>query len=259
MNKMNLRLKENYLLIATLVCLTTTLIASRASADGEETAVVDYRAANDLVELHYPAEYNTPYRARRDKSGLMFSLGYDNVLLDRYISIIDFTTFYQDMFGETEFPVYQANLSYKYNFSLGALTANIGVGYGSISDDGSGVVRSMTLTKYIASGSYIMDALFEEPYVAPYVTAGIMSLNLEEEVAETTGSGRIDMLYFYQAGLLFQLNWLDTTVSKKNIIDYGLENTYLDIYVSKYEPSSDANDPDTSTDYSMGAGIRLEF
>jgi hypothetical protein len=256
---MNLRLKAYDLKMLTLVCLITTLIANHAAAAEEEPGVADYRTGNDLVELHYPVEVNSPYRERRETTGFMFSLGYENVLLDRYVSIVDFTTFYQDMFGITEFPVYEINLSYKYNISIGALTANLGYGYGSISDDASGVARSLVLSKLSVSGSYIMDTLFEEPYVAPYVTAGIMKLGLEEKAADKSEKGNIDMLYFYQAGILFQLNWLDTTVSKKNIIDYGLENTYLDVFVSKYEPSTDINDPDTSTNYSIGAGIRLEF
>jgi hypothetical protein len=259
MKKMNLRLMPYEVLMATLVCLTTTLIASRGVAAAEDPAVADYRTTNELVEFHYPIEVNTPYRERRETSGFMFSLGYENILLDRYVSIVDFTTFYQEMFGESEFPVYEINLSYKANFSIGALTANFGLGYGSISDDALGVVRSLTLTKYSVSGSYIMDAIFEEPYVAPYLTAGMMRIGLEEKMADTTEVGNIDMLYFYQAGLLFQLNWLDSTISKKNIIDYGLENTYLDVFVVKFEPSSDVNDPDTSTDFSIGAGIRLEF
>ncbi|HEY8271088.1 MAG TPA: hypothetical protein VIG33_09400 [Pseudobdellovibrionaceae bacterium] len=259
MKKMNLRLKAYDLLTATLVCLINTLIVSHALAAEVEPIVADYRSANDLVELHYPVETNLSYKERHETAGFMFSVGYENVILDRYVSIVDFTTFYQDMFGEAEFPVYGLNLSYKYNFSLGALTADFGLGYGSISDDGSGTVRSLELKKYSISGSYIMDMLFSEPYFAPYVTAGIMRLGLEEKAGEEKVTGNIDMLYFYQAGFLFQLNWLDPTVSRKNIIDYGLENTYLDIFVSKYEPSLDVNDPDTSTDYSIGAGIRMEF
>ncbi|MGZ3798055.1 MAG: hypothetical protein ACXVB1_16915, partial [Pseudobdellovibrionaceae bacterium] len=256
MKKMNLRLKAYDRLLATFVCLSSTLIIGQVHASEVEPVVGDYRTANDLVELHYPVEINVPYRDRRETSGFLFSLGYENVMLDRYVSIVDFTTFYQDMFGNSEFPVYGIELSYKYNFALGALTANFGFGYGTISDDGSGIARSLTLTKYTFSGSYIMDALFKEPYVAPYVTAGIMRIGLEETAADKTEKGNIDLLYFYQAGLLFQLNWLDPTVSKKNLLDYGLENTYLDIFVSKYEPSSNVNDPDTSTDYSIGAGIR---
>ncbi len=259
MKKMNLRLNAYKRLSATLVCLLTTLIVGLADGAEESPTVADYRTSNDLVELHYPIEINASYREHRETSGIMFSLGYENILLDRYVSIVDFTTAYQDMFGKTEFPVYEMNISYKDNISIGALTANLGFGYGSISDGSTGVARSLALTKYTVSGSYIMDTLFEEPYVAPYVSAGIMRLSLEEKAASKTEKGNIDGLYFYQVGLLFQLNWLDSSITNKNVTDYGLENTYLDVFLSKYEPSSDVNDPNTSTDYSVGAGLRLEF
>lgn len=260
MNKMNLRLRAYDLLLRTLVCLSMTLILSHAVAAEEPIeAVEDYRVANDLVELHVPIEIDAPYRERRNTHGFMFSLNYENVMLDRYVSVIDLTKFYQDMFGESEFPVYNLNLSYKYNFALGALTANVGLGYGEIHDDGSGVERSLSLTKYTASGSYIMDAVFDEPYAAPYGTFGVMKLSLEEKDATKAVKGSIDMLYYMQAGVLFQLNWLEDSVSRKSLVESGLENTYLDVFVAKYEPSDNVDDPDTSTDYIFGAGLRLEY
>lgn len=260
MNKINLRLKPYDLFAKTLVGLSMTLILVHAHAAEESPdAVEDYRRANDLVELHYPVEIDLPYREHRGTHGFMFSVNYENVMLDRYVSVIDNTTFYQDMFGETEFPVYNLNLSYKYNFALGSLTANFGVGYGSIKEDATGVEHTLSLTKYMVSGTYIMDALFAEPYVAPYGTFGVMRLGLTEANPTQSVNGNIDMLYFMQAGLLIQLNWLEDGVARRSLVESGLENTYLDVFVSKYEPSSDINDPDTSTDYMLGAGLRLEY
>lgn len=260
MKKMNLRPKANDVLIATLVCLVSTLISSVSQAAVDEPpAVEDYRENNGLVERHYPIEVTASYKERREASAFMVSFDYENVILDRYVSVVDFVTYYQEMFGESEFPVYNINLSYKYNFSLGSLTGNFGMGYGSISDNSTGVAHALTLTKYSLSASYIMDMLFDEPYAAPYLTAGVMRLGLEEKADATTATGNIDVLTHFQVGVLIQLNWMDPSVSKKNINDYGLQNTYLDVFVSKYEPSSDVMDPDTSTDLSIGAGLRLEF
>jgi len=259
MKKLSLRPKTYDLLITTLVCFLTTLIVSSAMAAAEEAAPVeDYRTANDLVELHIPIEITAPYKQRRETHGFMFDAGFENVMLDRYVSIIDFTTFYQEMFGESEFPVVNVDFSYKFNFSLGSLLATGGFGYGSIADDASGVKRSLTLQKLRVSASYIMDNMFNEPYVAPYVTAGIMNLGFTEKAGDTTQSHAVDTM-FYQAGLLLQLDWLDPTYTKRNISEYGLQNTYLDLYMTAYEPSPDSNDPDTSTDYTFGAGFRLEF
>lgn len=259
MKKMNLRLKAYDLMAKTLVCLVTTLIVSHAMAALDDSdPVEDYRMSHGLVELHTPVEIMAPYRDHRATNGFMFSAGYENVMLDRYVSIIDFTTFYQEMFGETEFPLMNVDLSYKYNFTLGSLTANVGYGYGSIKDDASGVARTLTLTKIRGSVSYIADTIFPEPYVAPYGTIGMMNLGIDEQAGDTSAKHAVDVM-FYQVGFLFQLNWLDPDYSRKTITDYSLENTYLDVFMTKYEKSSNAVDPDTSTDFTYGAGIRLEF
>ncbi|MBS1969057.1 MAG: hypothetical protein JSU04_02050 [Bdellovibrionales bacterium] len=259
MKKMNLRLKAYDLLTATLVCLITTLIVSTAVAAEEDAPPVeDYRTASDLVELHYPVNVQAPYKQRRETNGFMFDAGYENVMLDRYVSIADFKTFYQEMFGETEFPLVNVDFSYKYNFILGSLLATVGYGYGSISDDASGVKRTLTLTKVRGSVSYLADNMFNEPYVVPYGTIGYQNLGIEEKADDVGYSHAVDTIY-YQMGLLFQLDWLDPSYSKRTISEYSLQNTYLDVFMSKYEPSSNSEDPDTSTDFMFGAGIRLEF
>lgn len=257
---MNLRLKAYDLLIATLVGLFTTLIVSTTAvaAVAETDMVEDYRGTGDLVELHYPIEVTAPYKQRREDHGFMFALGYENVMLNKYVSIIDFTTAYQHMFGETEFAVANIDLSYKYNFALGSLTATGGFGYGAISDNASGTERKLALTKLRASVSYIADNIFDEPYVAPYITGGMMNLGIEEKAGDAAEKHAVDTMFF-QAGLLFQLDWLDPSYSKRTISDLGLQNTYLDVFVMQYAKSSDAVDPNTSTDYSYGAGIRMEF
>lgn len=259
MKKMNLRLKAYDLLTATLVCLITTLIVSTAvAAEEDANAVEDYRTASDIVELHYPVDVQMPYKQRRETHGFMIDVGYENVMLDRYVSIVDFTTYYQEMFGDSEFPVANVVFNYKFNFVLGSLLAGVGYGQGSISDDASGVARTLTLTKMSASASYLMDNMFDEPYVAPYVTVGYMNLGIDESADDLSFSHAVKAMY-YQAGLLFQLDWLDPSYSKRNIRDIGLQNTYLDIFMSMYDVSPDTTDPDTSTDYTFGAGIRMEF
>lgn len=247
--------------MATLVYAVWTLIAcpSMAETINEGAIVEDYRNSESLVEKHFPIEITASYKERREESAFMFSLNYENVMLDRYVSRLDSTVLYQDMFGESEFPVYNLDLSYKYNVFLGSFTGNVGIGYGSIVDDTTGVSYSLSLLKYNISASYIMDMLFDEPYAAPYVAAGVMRLKVEEKADAAAVTRSMGALAYYQAGVLIQLNWMDPSVSRKNITDYGLQNTYLDVFVSKYEPSSSLDDPDTSTDYSLGAGLRLEF
>lgn len=257
---MNLRLRAYDLNLKTLVAITTTLIATQALSAVDEAFVEDYREPiSDIVEMHIPIEVNQPYRIRRLDHGLMFGLNYENTQMINYVSIADFTTPFADMFGDIEIPIYNMNLGYKYNFLLGSLAANLGIGYGSYSSPDSGILRALTLIKYSASASYIADVLFKEPFVAPYVTFGVNQFNITEKAGEVEYSHETQAAYFYTAGLLLQLNWLDEEVARKSLVDYGLENTYLDVFVTQFQPSIDPEDPNTETEYTFGAGLRLEF
>ncbi|MBK9324646.1 MAG: hypothetical protein IPM97_17160 [Bdellovibrionaceae bacterium] len=252
---MNLRLKAYDLKLKTLVAMTTTLIVLTANA-----AVEDYREqTNDIVEQHVPIEVDRPYREHRRNHGILFGLNYENTQMYNYVSIADFTTPFADMFGDIEIPIYNLYLSYKYNFLLGALTANLGGGYGTYTSSDSGILRTLSFAKYSASASYIADTIFKEPFVAPYVTFGANQFDITEGAGEEAYSAGVQLAYFYTAGLLIQLNWLDEAVSKKSLVDYGLENTYLDVFVSQFQPSIDPDDPNTETEYTFGAGMRLEF
>ncbi|MBC7370263.1 MAG: hypothetical protein H7326_01785 [Bdellovibrionaceae bacterium] len=253
----------------TLVALFTTFILGTASAhaEGETLAalnsgdvVEDYRGvANDIVEKLVPIELDAPYKYRRNRHGFMVDLGYENLQFINYYSIIDGNTQFYDMFGDIEIPMYNVQASYKYNFGIGSLAANLGLGYATYSSNDSGVARTLSLTKYSLSVSYIMDMLFDEPYVAPYATFGINQFTIEEEAGAKKESTGIEAAYFYSFGALIQLNWLDPGVSRQALKDNGLQNTYLDIHVSVLEPSLTSGEPNTETEYSIGAGLRMEF
>jgi hypothetical protein len=176
-----------------------------------------------------------------------------------YVSIIDFATLYYDMFGVTEIPLYNLQLSYKYNFFLGGVSLNTGIGYGTLTSKVSGSIRTIELTKYMLSASYIVDSLFDEPYVAPYVTFGMNQFGITEKNGEESFSTGIEAAYFYTVGALIQLNWLDQAAATRALMEYGLENSYLDVFVTQFQPSLDPLDPNTETEYTLGAGMRLEF
>jgi hypothetical protein len=258
---MNLRLKAKDLILKTLVAVTTTLIAVPTLAATEGSDVVeDYRTpVSDIVEMRIPMDMEASYKKRRNTNGFMFGLNYENAEMYKYVSILDFTTPYQDMFGSSEIPIYNVQLSYKYNFSLGSLAATGTLGYGTYSSDISGTMRTLSFTKYGISASYVMDMLFDEPYAAPYVTFGVNQFNIMEKNGEDSESTGIEAAYFYTVGVLIQLNWLDGAVSHAALKEYGLQNTYLDVFMTQFQPSLDAEDPNTETKFAFGAGMRMEF
>ena len=108
----------------------------------------------------------------------------------------------------------------------------------------------------------------------PYGQVGIHQFQISEDdllkdydTAATTG-----LAINYKLGLLFQLNWIENSIDPSTQIDglrsSGLENTFLDIYLTAHLPSSNVydpknaaskGDPDLASDMELGAGLKMEF
>jgi hypothetical protein len=52
---------------------------------------------------------------------------------------------------------------------------------------------------------------------------------------------------------------LDQDTAKESTFSTGLENTFIDLYITQYAKTESEDDPNTETDLGYGAGIRLEF
>jgi hypothetical protein len=289
---MNLRLKPYASYLKTFVCFAATFIVaamaipSRAFAQAETDATtaapseVSAATADDtvedlrdeapgLVEIHYPADPNIPYRERRETSAFMFGLNYENFYPSKYTSIIDANNTYQDLFGESEIPMISFDLSYKYNFSLGALVLGGGIGIGRLFQNEQTTRNTLEFSKYNVFVGYIMDSLFKEPYVAPYFNVGTTKFSIKEtaDVLNADGttqsgssqSGNTQTGFFYKAGFLMQLNWIEPDTSRSSIVESGIQNTYLDLFITKYTTSIAKDDPDVETNVNYGAGLRVEF
>ena len=74
--------------------------------------------------------------------------------------------------------------------------------------------------------------------------------------------------------LLFQLNWIesgiDSTTHSEGLRSSGLENTFLDVHLSWFDPTQDLydprnaiatkdSDPNLNAEAQLGIGLRLEF
>lgn len=289
---MNLRLKPYELHLKTFVCLALFLGAtfighkafaadeegfgddgatmesgaassseSSANLGGDEVALVeDQRDVSEpLVEMHYPVDFDQPYKQRRETTAFTFGLSYENFYPQGFTSILDENDQYTDLFGETEIPMIGFDLGYKYNFALGGIFAGIGYGYATLSEKRGDVPRDLTLTKLSAHIGYVMDNVFEEPYIAPYILGGTTQFTIEESAGANSASGNTQTGFFYRVGALIQLNWMEDTTARTGLHDYGLQNTYLDIFMSQYTASVQDDDPNLETDPNFGAGIKLEF
>jgi hypothetical protein len=65
--------------------------------------------------------------------------------------------------------------------------------------------------------------------------------------------------YYYGAGVLLQLGWLDPSAALDAYTESGIENTFVFLEMRKHTAAAGDEDPDFSTDLDINAGLTLEF
>lgn len=213
-----------------------------------------------LVELRHLPPENISFRERRPSHTWLFSFDTSDLLMDNFETVEDDQYLsYIDLYGDAAVSSPNFYIGYKYNTALGGIHFDVGYGSLSVSDKRSGQLRSIDISRPELRAGIILDNLFSEPYIAPYVNASVWKMSIKESNATTSVEYETDFGYTYSAGVLIQLNWLESFAAYKARINYGLENTYLDVFVTQQMATANENDPDVSTEPSVGFGLRMEF
>lgn len=191
---------------------------------------------------------------------MLIGFGLENYKPKNYTSLIDAKT-HEELFGDGIIPFGYFELGYKFNFMLGSLSALVGYSQGSLAGAGSGQERSILMERNTFRFMYIMDNIMSEPYLAPYASFGFWKIGLDEEEpgSGVTLSGESEMGTTLTVGVLIQLNWIESEVSRRAYIASGMENTYLDLFLAQMGKTSSDEDPDFSSEFNLGTGLRVEF
>lgn len=246
--------------LRTLSLLFSLLLVSSVSyAQSTDSEVTE---DSGLVEVVYPVEYTRPYRERRPKNQLTFQVDYENYMPSEYFSpsVPDPSpNGYVNVFGETSIPMVNFALGWKYNFSLLGMELAAFYGTGAIQDNRIGDRISLHLQKAGFKLAGYLDTLFKEPYVVPYAAAQFQIWNIFEESSTLVYERESAYGIGVQAGLLFQLNWIEPGSSLMALNESGLNNTYIDLFVQQYSDTVDSKDPYLASDLNWGVGLRLEY
>lgn len=244
--------------VLTLLLFFCLILIARESLANSETETED-TVQDGKVEILYSPDELTTYKERKQDRSFLFSVSVDNLILNQFKSPID-DQLYEDLFGEQTIPLVQLDLGIKQNFGFGGVYASFIIGKGEVSERTSGQLTTMNLQKKGISLGLIADRLFQEPYVAPYISWQLFNFDWEERT-EFQGSkhGETGLANAVQGGVLFQLNWLDPDTALDGQRSSNLTNTYLDLFVSQYNTSDRAEDPDFQTGVNFGFGLRLEY
>ena len=227
------------------------LRAESTSANLDKSPLVEVETSHLVLE---------PYRNRRAQFGWMWSLIAENYYPAKYMSILD-GTYYQNIYGASDIAMSGLQGSIKYNLSGASVYAGGGYQMGSLRSSSSGSSRQITMGKKEVFIGLALDGLTLEPYIVPYAEIGFWTMDLDEKDESTllSNAGETGYGKRYKAGTLIQLNWLDPESSKINYMESGLQNTFVNLFVSINTDTDTASDPSLASDAELGLGLTLEF
>lgn len=205
-----------------------------------------------------------PYGERRGKWGSQFSIGYSTFNPTNYPS--EFTIDPFDLvYGVAEVPLLEVQYNLKRNFSFGAITAEVGMGFYQNSSDTPDVLDvDLQVIPIRLGASLILDQLFKVPYIAPYVSGGIYTMIYKEVLTNLVGDenekgGNTQVSPYMAFGVQIGLDWLDPVASRISYEDSGIEATFVYVEARKFFEPNGQRDPDFETAFEPNAGIRVEF
>lgn len=250
---------------ALMVLFLTTLVKAQPYETGAGSS-----GAHGQVLVEQPEDFTQSYKQRRGRHGALFSVGVEKFYPAQYYSqFLDAGI--GDIIGDTRINLVSVELGYKYNFSLGSIAILGNYAQGGTNGHVSNAERNLSFVRQGLSANYAMDALFEEPYVVPYIQGGAHQFLVTESSTTGDKSGSAGLAFNYRLGVLFQLDWIDSALDPSGKADRSsssLENTYIDVYYAEYLASSNAMDPANPTANAepnlassgeLGFGLKLEF
>lgn len=247
------------IVLTILLAFVLVMFAQETFAADSEEQIQDGK-----VEVIYPIENTAPYRDRKENRSIIFGFSNEKPVFKNFRSRIDDLT-YDEIYKSNSVDFFQGELGLKYNFGVGGLGASLMYGYGEVDRSNNGFNSTLTVAKKGAKLTYTMDTLFKEPYVAPYATVQLLNWDWTEKLVDTTTdaretkSGSTQWTTGFQGGFLIQLNWMDPDSALTAQNSSGMNNAFLDIFVSQYAATTGSEDPNFLTDMTYGGGLKLEF
>lgn len=248
MNNRNHRLLCDRRLVIMIV-IFVSVFSNLAYCSEEET---------NQIEMELKADPYATYLQKKSEWSSRISIGIENFMPETYTSSLDQST-YTSLFGKNNIQLTIINFGEQYNTKSGSLFGEIFYGLGSISSSSS--QSSMAITKYGASFGLFLDTLFSDPYFSPYLSGQIFASDWREADllnGINTGS-HIEMMMSYQIGLSMHLDKVDPLAAHDAYVEYGLKNSFLDIFAMQILKSQNTLDPNFSTALNWGLNFRLEF
>ena len=241
------RTKSEYLCFYCIACLISGQVYSL-----EKPMLVEVEPPHLITSDVGGEPTLIPYKSRRSKWGGSVSVGYNTYSPENYESQAS-NELFSDVYSSGA--ITELQLSVKRNLSIGSIAGEMNAGLFEVKSD-EGMKLSVTMAKI--GGKFLLDTLFHEPYLAPYIGGGIYLTQYKETVNSTAFKGTTSLAGYTKGGVLIQLDWIDTEAAQNSYLSAGIENTFLFLEAQMFMASSEEADPDFSG-VSYGGGIQIEF
>jgi hypothetical protein len=248
-------LKLSFLILIAFFCV-------KGFAQDESNGLVEVESSGVVVSSDKSSYNLYPYKYRRKKWGELYSVNYSfykpRYFQSDYANPAQFS--FEDVYGDPAMPLIELTYSYKWNFILGALCAEMSYGmYTNNADETIAGDAQLELQMIKVGAKYIMDNIFLEPIIAPYVFGGAYMLLYDETQAAASLNGTTQAAPYWGAGVMLQLNKLEKRAAVDGYVENGTENTYIFAQARQFMESAAEKDPDFSTDIDFDVGLALEF
>jgi hypothetical protein len=205
------------------------------------------------------------YRQRRTNWGQLFSIGASTFVPQNFSPNFvdaDYSTVYSQ-----KTPLIEANFLLKKNMSIGSIGLEFGGGYlknnsnptATIDNNPTVLTSALEVVILRLGATLTFDMIFENPYVAPYISAGAYEIIYRESEPSTAVSGTTTLAPYFTLGLNFGLGWLDPESAQASFKKIGLQEMYIYLDVRSLIASSSSSDPEFDSQPFFDAGLRFEF
>ncbi len=226
--------------------------------------IIDFTEPH-LVEVLPTALNLYSYRERRPRWGKTIAFGGSTYQPSNYESFTSdsggnaIAVQYNDIY-QNKMPMFESSFVVKRNLAFGSLGAEVGVGFRKDSGTGSYAGSSLTTTLIRLGGAFYLDTIFAEPYVVPYVSAGVYTI-VHYENSETVASpnGHTGIAPYMTAGVQVQLDGIDRDSARAAYNSSGLESAFVYLEARTFLNGSEPSGEDVSSPFHGNLGMRLEF
>ena len=226
-----------------------TLLRSSESIDKKLLVIIEPKK---IIPISQAGKYMMiPYKKRRANWGFIAGLSHGTYTPENYKPNFSDKSF-METYGNQSLT--EIHLNIKRNLDWGALGVSLGIGI--YREDNN--ATTLSLTPLRLGGQYTMDHLFSEPFVVPYISGGLYTVFYEEKLEAKAFKGNTRVSPYGSAGMLFQLDWVDTKAAVESYLESNIENTFLFLEARYFMASQNEENPNLSTLHTT-LGLKVEF